>query len=256
MSQAVYTCDALRGTGKKGILVPDADGYYDVILGAFDYFNKRKIYYEFNAVKEIFEASSDLMRRIKNGMLHGECGHPRRRPGESAAEFMHRCLDIVESNISHHIREVTIDRNLLKTDSGQPIVAVRGWVRPAGPHAAALKDAFGNGPENVCFSVRSFADEKNRPGMGVIRLIRMLVTWDWVMEGGIDVATKYKHPAMESMMSDMYFTESMVEEVSRIERNIGKHAFESGAVAAEQLVKSMFKTTATGSLILPGSARW
>lgn len=254
MSQAVYSCDALRGTGKSGILVPDKDGYYDCVIGAFDYCNSKNIFYDFGAVKEIFEASSDLMRRIQRGVLHGECGHPRRRPGESEAEFFHRCLDIYEPNISHHFREVWIDRDSIKTPDGRPIVSVRSWLKPAGVCGPALEKAMGNGPQNVCFSVRSFADEK-RKGMSVTRLIRILVTWDWVMEGGVDIASKYMSPAMESLESDIYITDYMLSEIGRIENSMGKRAFESGAVAAAELIRSMTRTNIVGG-VRPGSTRW
>lgn len=255
MTQAVYSCTALVGTGKKGVLPQDENGYYDVILGAFDYYNSKGMLYDFNAVKGIFDASSDLMRRIKNGALHGECGHPRRAPGMSQAEFMHRCLDVHETNISHHIREVYIDDKCLVDPSGKPIVAVRGWVKPAGPKGPALKEALDNGPQNVAFSVRSFADEKMGPNSTIIRLIRLLVTWDWVMEPGINIASKYTHPALESMMSDTYFTESLVAEVEKIEKELGV-AMENGGVAVD-LLRKAYSVNATGTRIRQwGSSAW
>lgn len=256
MAQAVYSCTALVGTGKKGVLPQDGNGYYDTILGAFDYFNNKNMYYDFNAVRDIFQASSDLMRRIKNGNLHGECGHPRRLPGMSAAEFMHRCLDIQEPNISHHIREVWIDDKSIVDPSGKPIIAVRGWVKPAGPKGPALKEAYDNNAENVCFSVRSFADEKRGPNNSIIRLIRLLVTWDWVMEPGINIANKYSHPALESFIGDQYFTDSILDEAANMQRMLGV-ANESANDMLDILMKSFKPTNATGSkIILPGSAKW
>lgn len=255
MTQAVYTCTTLVGTGKRGILPQDENGYYDVILGAFDYYNVKGMLYDFGAVKAIFDSSSDLMRRIKNGALHGECGHPRRLPGMSQAEFMHRCLDIHETNISHHIREVYIDDQCLKDPSGKPIIAVRGWVRPAGPRGPALRETLDNGPENVSFSVRSFADEKLGPKSTIIRMIRLLVTWDWVMEPGINIASKYTHPALESLVSDTYFTESLIADLEKMEAEMGV-AMESGGVSAA-LLRSAYSVNVTGTSVRHnGSAKW
>lgn len=256
MTQAVYSCTALVGTGKQGVLPKDANGYYDVVLGAFDYFNSKNTYYDFNAVKGIFDSSSDLMRRIKNGNLHGECGHPRRLPGMSAAEFMHRCLDIHETNISHHIREVYIDDTSMKDPGGKPIIAVRGWVKPTGAKSKGLAESLDNNAQNTCFSVRSFADEKQGPNQTIIRLIRMLVTWDWVMEPGINIANKYSHPALESFGDDAYFTDSIIQEAAKLQKELGM-GNESGSSMMNELLKSFTPTTVTGNkIIMPGSAKW
>lgn len=203
--RASYSCTALNGTNKAGVVKCDADGYYDVVLGALNFYNSQGAYYPFDSAKELFSESSDLMRRINNACLKGECGHPKREVGMSFREFFMRVLNIFEDKVSHHIRRVYIDDQNVKDRNGNRVIAVRGEIKPAGPMGPALKEALENRHENVCFSIRSLTNDITDSSGRVIKNITKIITWDWVTEPGISVANKYAFPSLESL-SDVTVT--------------------------------------------------
>lgn len=257
MAYASYSCTALVGTNKAGELKKDEHGYYDVILGALDYFNSRGQFYPFASAKHLFDSSSIMMRRIKNGNMRGECGHPRRQPGWSMPEYIHRILDIYEPNISHHIREVWIDDTSMKDANGKPLIVVRGWIKPAGIGGPALQKALDNPQENVCFSIRSLTRDVKGIGGQVIKNIEEIVTWDWVNEPGINIATKYMHPSLESMGDDIIFTESHLMAVRDLQRADGLGVESRGGLSAESLLDRLNWDVPEGKRIaVPGSMRW
>lgn len=197
-----YSCTALQGKNKKGVLKPDEDGYYHVILGALDVFNSAGQFYPFDTAKHIFENSSSLMRRLNKGQLRGECGHPKQATGQTMRQFIQRVLEIRETNISHHIKEVTISNDTVKDNKGRPVVAILGKVKPAGPQGEALEKALQNPDEDVAFSIRSLTnDEITRTSW--TKHIKTCVTFDWVNEPGIQYATKYNSPGLESQDIDV-----------------------------------------------------
>lgn len=193
-----YSCTALDGMNKKGIIKPDADGYYTLVLGALDIHNSSGQFYSFDGSKAVFEESSSFMRRIKDGCLHGETGHPRKAPGMSTRDFISRVLDIDERNICCHFKDITIERSKVKDKNGRYVIAIIGKVKPAGPNGPALEAALQNPHQNVCFSIRSLTEDIVTPGSWT-KNIKTCVTFDWVNEPGIHVAKKYYSPALESI---------------------------------------------------------
>lgn len=190
-------CTALLGTNKQGILKPNADGYYTLVLGALNVYNSGGAYYPLATAKEIFKDASSFMRRIASGALRGEYGHPRKTPEMSNRDFMCRVLDIYEPNVSHHIRKVWVDYTSVKDSSGKPVIAIIGEIKPSGPMGPALKASLENPSENVCFSVRSITNDENV--MGVIhKNFKTIVTWDYVNEPGLAVAKKWMSPTLEA----------------------------------------------------------
>jgi hypothetical protein len=197
LNQVMFTCTALKGTGKAGKLTPDKDGYYDVPLGALNVFNSGQEYYPYEESKKLFDKSGLLQRRIEKGVLRGELGHPKLVPGMSMAQFIDRCAHIWEQCWCFHIRSVWLDHESMKDANGKPIVGIMGKVRGCGPFKSTFDEAMANGMENACFSIRSFTDDYVRAGM-VQKVIKEIVTWDFVNECGIATATKYDAPTLES----------------------------------------------------------
>jgi hypothetical protein len=191
------SCTALVGTNKAGTLKPDTDGYYQVVLGALDVYNNTGAFYPEATARQLFQASSSLMRRIASGNLRGEYGHPTPEPGMSMDAFVARVRRIDEDRICMHIRKVWIDYSF-KNLQGQPIIAILGEVRPSGPRGPALKDQLENRFEDVCFSIRSLTHDFNSGGR-LTKNFKMIVTWDYVNEPGLDVARKWNSPAMENL---------------------------------------------------------
>lgn len=196
--QMSYECTALLGLNKAGTIKELDGGYFEAVLGAFDFYNSAGAYYPFQKAKELFEDSGALMRRIATGNCRGECGHPRKTPDMSMREFITRVCDIYEPNISHHIRRVRIDTTSVKGPDGRPCIAVIGEVKPAGPMGPALLAAFQNKHEDVCFSVRSLTKD-SYVGNTLHKDMVQLITWDWVNEPGISVARKWNSPSLESV---------------------------------------------------------
>jgi len=195
VQSAKYECTALVGVNKAGTLKADARGYYDnVVLGAFDYHNSSGAFYPFEDAKHLFESSSPLMRKIATGNLRGEYGHPRKGDMDMR-QFINRVCDIYEPNISHHIANVRIDN--IREASGRQVIAVLGRVKPAGPMGPALREAFENPEEDVCFSVRSLTED-GWVGNVLHKRMKSLITWDFVNEPGINVARKWNNPSLES----------------------------------------------------------
>lgn len=197
MSGFSLSCTALLGTNKGGTLKPDADGYYnDIVLGALDVFNAGGAFYPEATARHLFQESSSLMRRIASGNLRGEYGHPRQQPGQTIDQFVARVRDIYEPNVCMHIRSVRVDYTF-KNLQGQPVIAILGSVRPSGPRGPALKEQLENPHEDVCFSIRSLTHDTLGNGR-VNKNFKLIVTWDYVNEPGLDVARKWNSPSLEN----------------------------------------------------------
>lgn len=212
-----YTCNLLQN-GKSGIRKPDSDGYYVQCLGGLDCYNSRGEYYLYNEARPLFEESSHFMRRVKDGILKGECGHPKYLPGMTDTDYLRRIRTIEETNVSHVIREVWLEKGLFKNADGRPMVAIMGKVKPTGEKGKYLKEAFENPGENVCFSVRSFTEDR-MVGFINTRAMVEILTFDWVAEPGINIATNFHTPGIESRyietVYDKVFAKATVEAAIR-----------------------------------------
>lgn len=196
MNKLSFACTALVGATKVGVLKPDENGYYDLILGALDFPNSYGAEYTSMSAKELFKASSSLIRRINNGYCRSEYGHPKREPGMTDSEFMMRVMRIEETRVCAHIKQAWIDTESIKDAHGRRVIAIRGLVKPAGPYGDTLVKQFQNPDENVAFSIRSITDDELRGGKH-LKHLREIVTWDYVTEPGLSIANKYMSPSLE-----------------------------------------------------------
>lgn len=216
---ATYSCTALLHTNKTGILRADAAGYYEVVLGGLDIANSVNAYYPYEPAKVLFETSSQLQRRIRNGCLKGEYGHPKRQPGMSDRDFLARILEIRESEICCHIREVSLIKDF-KDKDGRSCVGIIGLVKPSGPKADALAASLENPHENVCFSIRSLTHDEYQRGR-LIKTLKTIVTWDLVNEPGLHIANKYMAPSLESLDSFNFTHEQFVSAKTNLIQHTG-----------------------------------
>lgn len=255
--RASYTCTALLGTNKAGVLRPDRDGYYTVVLGALNVFNSAGAYYPLAAGKKLFEESSSLMRRIANGALRGEYGHPRKTPDMSMRDFMSRVQDIYEPNVCCHFRKVYLDDSSVKDEKGRPVVAIIGEVKPSGPMGQALKESLENPSENVCFSIRSITEDAMINGV-IHKNLKTIVTWDYVNEPGLSVAKKWHAPGLESFQ-EAEITPANLEALRDHETRLGVSMESHGGVSAASIIKDLgwdrYKRTENG-IVVPPSAKW
>lgn len=233
MSLIRFTETKLKTTGKQGVIEPDGDGYYDLVIGGLNVLNSANEYYTHSGSKELFEGSSVFMRRVKNGCLKGELGHPKFMPGMTKDEFIDRILRIEETNVCAHYADITLDTDYGKNNPkfGNPqLVAIVAKVKPSGPKSQSLQDSIGNPKENVCFSIRALTRDKVINGRNNRTLVQ-IVTFDHVTEPGIMVANKWDSPGLESM-SETPVTLRELEVIAEASGMSGV-AFESCAMARE-----------------------
>lgn len=201
MKQIRFGSTRLTALGKKGLLKPDADGYYKLIVGGLNAYNSAGEYYTLEGAEELFRSSSMLMRRIERGALKSELGHPTRDPKMSDNDFLERVLTIKESNVVGHIRSLELDHSFGRRHpefKNPSLVAIVAEVTPSGPHAMSLERSISNPSENVMFSIRGLTDNYYEKGR-CNRVLRTIVTFDQVTEPGINIANKWDSPALESL---------------------------------------------------------
>jgi len=237
MSSNILTFSAIKVYDQNKEVKQDENGYYYVTLGAINCFNSAGAFYVADGVKDLIENESNLFaKRLTNGYLNGEMGHPTFIPGMSHNDFLIRNLKIEQSNISHHIRAV----ELIPTDedSGLPgggkVIKVMGWIKPAGEKGQYLKEALDNPDQNVAFSVRSLTNDKPVKGV-IIKTIMQIITWDWVAEPGISCANKWATMAMESF-------DLLTIDIADIERTIENNIkYNIGLESDNNDIKTMLK---------------
>ena len=196
-----FTSTKLSGLNKSGVIKPDADGYYEMVIGGLNAYNSVGEYYTLEGAKQLFEESGALMRRLKNGCLKGEVGHPKQTPGMNSDAYLRRILAVEETNTCCFFKEIWLDPNYGRANprfKNPNLVAIMARIKPAGVKGAALEAAFNNPGENVCFSIRALTKDFYNRGE-TFRVLTNIVTWDWVTEPGIAAANAFDSPALESM---------------------------------------------------------
>lgn len=240
--------------GKKGDLKPDADGYYELVVGGLNSWNNTKSwYYVAEGARELFAPGSLVQRRVANGVFRAEVNHPKQKPGESDESFFNRMLDIDRDNVCAHFKKIWLDEDFGKNNPqyGNPqLIAIMALVKPSLPKGAMLKESLDNPNENVCFSIRALSREAYVGGKR-IRVIEDLISIDFVNEGGILVASKWDSPATESADNSkaIRVTQELLERVSKQSRDT--ISTESSREVASYIAAKHFATAKT-----PVYANW
>lgn len=217
-------------------LKPDGDGYYKVILGAFNVFNSAGAFYEMTPLLEsLFKPKSPLMMRLGQGYLRSENGHPKKMPGEPQIDFIRRVMSIDENKICGHIRQIElVSMDKKESGSNDNVVRVYGWVKPEGPYATSLRDSLENPHSNTAFSIRSLSKDR-MVGSTVVKDIKHISTWDFVNAPGISIANKHQL-AMESIDLAIFDDNEIGELAGEIEKTALKVSTESDKVMLGELV--------------------
>ena len=202
-------CTALMGVNKAGVLKPNADGYYEVILGGLDCFNSGGSFYDYLTSKQKFEDSGILQGRVKSGKLRGELGHPKRQPGQSKRDYENRILQVYEERTCFQIMKLWLVPGGLTDKTGRKLVAIMGLIIPSGELGHVLKAQLDNPNENVCFSLRSFTIDRMVRGTNV-KTLDQIITWDSVNDPGIAQATKYDCPSLEEQSFSFITEDSLL----------------------------------------------
>lgn len=255
MSNVKFTATKLTNTGKRGELKPDADGYYEFIIGGLNTFNSAGEYYTLKGAEELFQESSVFMRRIKNGCLKGEVGHPKQLPGMSFDAYVNRVLTIDEGNVCVHFKEVWLDNEFGKKNpkfNNPNLTAVMAKVKPSGPKASSLANSIANPDENVCFSIRALTRDYFERGQKY-RVLQQIICWDNVNEPGISIANKWDSPSLESL-SEFSVTKHSLERIIHHEVPV---ATESSIELAQESLAVINKSKHTYSVSnLPLISKW
>lgn len=232
MSVVHYGCTALVGTNKVGELKPDADGRYKMILAALDYPNSVGATYSLSSAEQFFKPGTPFMRKVENGQLRAEYGHPKREDSGSDEEYFMRLLRIHEENVCAHISDLYIDYNgVVDRKTGRKVVVIIGMVKPCGPMGPYLKEILDDPKQNAAFSLRCTTDVE-RVGFTVKKHFTQIITFDYVNEPGLALATKYNSPSLES--ADIFDREISLDELKVLaERRAHRYSLESNEVLSE-----------------------
>jgi len=180
-------------------VITDSNGYYKVILGVLNTYNRSGIFYRIKDPSSLLKNKTILNRRVTEGTLRSEEEHPV-YDGMSNKEIISRTIFLDSSNICAHIKSIEmVDTGKCEPGwDGYNITVVHGWVKPSGPHGTHLKESFDNPDENVYFSIRSLVKQKYI-GRTLVRDVIDVSTWDHVYEGGIEKASQWNAAGIESI---------------------------------------------------------
>jgi hypothetical protein len=247
-----FTETVFSDKNKKGILTPDENGYYEVILGALNVYNSAGEYYVADGAVELFKNSSVLMRRINGGALYSELGHPKKPSGMSHEEFYRRIIALDENNICAHISEISLDLDYGRNNpefNNPDMIAIIGKVKPSGAKASAVESSLTNPKENTAFSIRALTENTYKNGR-VEKTLTNVITWDYVIEPGIAAAKKSFSPSLESI--DVIETLEMVVDTDLMSNlkngELASLATEDSQVVYEDIMKTMTKISTVNKL--------
>lgn len=201
MEKLLFTSTRLRVSGKQGILTPDAEGYYTHPIGAFNCVNSMGEVYTSENIDSIFGSSSDLMRKIQNGKLFGEWGHPDMLPGENANQFMGRACRINDKDTCVFFKEVWTEKNVSPAMQAYGVpsdaLVTMARLKPMGAKWEALERSLQDPNVNTTFSGRFLTRDRVHRGTTYV-IVESIVTWDAVTEQGIPAAEKWLSPRLET----------------------------------------------------------
>ena len=228
----------LTGMNKSGNLKPDSDGYYTVVLGALGVGNSEGEFYSNTPTsRATFSVGSLLFKRISEGRLNGEEGHPDPSNHTSFRSYISRAKVIKEDRKAFHIRKIWLQDIEYQ---GKKTVGIMGEIIPSGIFGPSLEKSLNNPHENVCFSGRFFSNLSERGGIKQ-REIHTCITFDRVSDSGIAMANKYASPSLESIGDTIILKEELEKEIEFEAKNrAGIVSMESnGGISANTLYEEL-----------------
>ena len=172
---------------------PNKDGVYEnVPLGAIGIASRNAAFYEPQSVAQCMSSpNSAFYKKLIEGNLRGEWGHPLIKTREDLARVVH--IDM--SRVSHAITKIET-----RESSDGSFVIIYGDIKPTGPYGKDLDTSFKDPTINTSFSLRSLCS-KPTP-MGNVQKKRMLsmVTFDAVDGPGYEIASK-RYASNECLLS-------------------------------------------------------
>lgn len=189
---------SVQADGDNRVITPDENGVYrGIYLGAINVNNSAGAFYipDVKTVAEILnDKSQPFARQLTNGYLQGEKKHPDlpppRNKEEAMAQFV-RNMTVDPDRASHSILKVELFESNIPGPSGGKIIIFKGDIQPLdNEFGRDLKSQLDNPKINVAFSIRCGTIDTVVNGK-VHKSIKTIVTWDWVKEPGIWLASKW-----------------------------------------------------------------
>lgn len=219
-----------RGLNGTGTIKELDNGYYLVVLGTLESPNSTGAVYDLESAANIIERSKIFNRRMEQGYLRGELGHPRERDCKDYNDFVRRIHSIEEDKVVVTYRRVYLDRNYVGND-GKRCIAIMGEVAGSGPFAHVFDRAMKNPYENVAFSVRAMTDDRIVGGVRR-KFFENIITWDMVNEPGLSAANKYNSPSCESYSDEITVSVPVTEALV----DVLTSTIDAGGVSQESMV--------------------
>lgn len=202
----------LANSGKRGILKPiestPGGDYYLLNAGGFNITNRSGITYRFNEyVKECSRPDSELNRRVTNGQLYAELGHPTtyylenvngqvvRTKITDLFEWINRLKTIMDDRVCGHIRRIHWD--IPNGDNGPVYNSIE--ICPFGPYGYVLDTSLKNPDINSAVSIRTVTTPQKIGDR--VREVAHFSTYDLVFEQGMLRACKHLSDGLESLAS-------------------------------------------------------
>ncbi len=185
MSSNELIFESSRVPISTSLLTPDADGYVTINAGAYNIYNASGVYYDGNSIDKLYGENSILKRRIDKRVVFAELGHPKKEPWMNDSAFDSRLLEIREDRYCGHIRKA-----FLVPNKDSKVIITKIEVAPFGHYSSTLRDAILSKHANCYFSVRSFSNQLRVNGI-LVKRVYQIITWDFVTEGGIELANKF-----------------------------------------------------------------
>ena len=200
----------LAGSGKRGILKPMDPGgeYYLLNAGGFNIPNRMGIVYPFNAyLQECMRDGSDLSRRVKEGQVQCELGHPQQfyyemiggrvvqTPITEVFQWVHRLRTVMDQHVCGFVRRI----HWVMSGGLKDPVYNQIEVRPFGVHKDIMADSLADPDMNTAFSIRTVTKPQKMGAMS--REVDYFSTYDMVIEQGMLHACKHRTAGLEDFMS-------------------------------------------------------
>lgn len=192
MSKILFTNNRLTNTKYNMTVKENEKGHFHVVLGAVNAKNNQNETYIDQGLDKLLSEGGYLSvaHKLQAGLMGGEAMHPRRTPGMTDAQWMHRNLQIDTLRQAYVIHTIETKQTTL-TEAGceKPVTLLEGWIECDDSDVGnKLRARLRNKNVNVTFSIRCFARE-TFPGSN-IWYITKIITFDWVDIPGMSYASK------------------------------------------------------------------
>lgn len=196
------------GSTAKCTVQRDEDGYFKGIPVALaDGISQNNTSYDSTSIKtQLMSDKSPLRKNLIAGKLYGELDHPSQygfdtSTPEGKFQLLDRMGQIRMSNVSHHIRSVTMD------DPGTDRSSIiRADILPFGPYKSTAEDSLSTPTVNTSFSLRAITERIKSVPSNMMHIpasvdkffVNYLVSFDLVPAGGFAIADKLHSNSLES----------------------------------------------------------